>query len=371
MTEERRAKLTTYVLVITSVLTFAISWRFLAPYRTFPTVPYVSGLHSTEFSVAVLLIGCVGLVLASIPRHAIVGLSIFLVCISFLILEDQSRLQPYIYVFLIVAVGLLYHAVTGGKLNTLRTAIIFVYLWAGIQKLNVHYFRDVFPWVFFTPRITHWLSFLTVHPRIVEVMALSSALLEVGAAALLFSRRGRQLGVLGVAAIHTIALILIGPIGIGYAPVVWPWNFAMVAFVWILFWNYDGSLFPVRDPTQVLAVVLFGLLPILNLFSLWDDYLSFHAFSGATMNAYLQIRPGKQAELPLAAQRVLEGNKVAFVDWSLLDTRASAYPAERVYRYIFWEICKTAPDVQLVIVSKPKWPSGRTKNLVEDCPQKH
>ena len=47
---------------------------------------------------------------------------------------------------------------------------------------------------------------------------------------------------LAVAAIHTIALILIGPIGIGYAPVVWPWKFAMVAYAWILFWNYDGSL---------------------------------------------------------------------------------------------------------------------------------
>jgi hypothetical protein len=291
-------------------------------------------------------------------------------CTCFLILEDQSRLQPYIYVSLIVALGLLYHAVRGGELNALRTAVVFVYLWAGIQKLNVHYFRETFPWVFFSPRVTHWLLFLSGHVRIVAVMALASALLEVSAAALLFSRRWRHFGVLAVATIHAVALVLIGPIiGMGYAPVVWPWNFAMVAYAVILFWNYEGSLFPVRDPMQAVAIMLFGLLPILNLFSLWDDYLSFHAFSGATMNAYLQIPQGKETELPLAAQRVLSGNRVEFASWSMSDTRASAYPAARVYRYIFRETCKTAPDAELVIVSKPAWPSGRTTKTLETCPK--
>lgn len=200
-------------------------------------------------------------------------------------------------------------------------------------------------------------------------MALSSALLEVSAAALLFSRRGRHFGVLAVATIHAIALILIGPIGMRYAPVVWPWNVAMVAYVVTLFWNYDGSLFPVRDMMQGVAILLFGLLPILNLFSLWDAYLSFHAFSGGTMEGYLQIPQGKETELPPAARRVLIGNRVAFVNWSMADTRASAYPAERVYRYIFKETCKTAPDATLVIVSKPEWPSGRRTETLESCPQ--
>jgi hypothetical protein len=213
----------------------------------------------------------------------------------------------------------------------------------------VHYFRDVFPWVFFTPSVTHWLSFLTIHPRVVTIMALASALVEVGAAAFLFLRRTRRLGVLVIAAIHIVALVLIGPLGIGYAPVVWPWNFAMVAYAFILFWNYEGTLFPVRDRMQAVAVVLFGFLPILNLFSLWDAYLSFHAFSGATMEGYLEIPKGKETELPPVARRVLQGNRVAFVNWSLADTGASAYPAERVYRNIFRQTCKTTPDASLVI----------------------
>jgi hypothetical protein len=180
MIEEKRAELVAYVLAITAIPTFAISWRFWTPYRTFPTVPYVPGLHPTQFSVVVLVVACVGLVLACVHRHRPLGLATFVLCVCFLVLEDQSRLQPYIYVEAIVAIGLLYHAVRGGELNALRVATVCVYLWAGIHKLNVHYFDDVFPWVFFSPRITHWLSFLESHPTVVRMMALSSALLVGG-----------------------------------------------------------------------------------------------------------------------------------------------------------------------------------------------
>jgi hypothetical protein len=367
MTENRRAKLTTYVLASTSIATFAISWRFWTPYRTYPTVPYISGLHPTGFSVVVLVVACAGLVLACLPRKEIVGLSMFLLSTGFLILEDQSRLQPYIYVEFILALGLLYYSAKGGELGALRLAVAFVYLWTGLHKLNVHYFDEVFPWVFFGSRITHSLSFLQNHPTLVRLMAVSSAFLEVGASVLLAWPKTRVFGVVTVATIHAFALLLIGPIGMRFVPVVWPWNFAMVAYAIFLFWGYDGPILQVRDPVQALTIVLFGLLPILNLFSLCDAYLSFHAFSGATMDAYIQVPEGKENELPPAARRVLNEHRVHFFNWSLSDTRASAYPAERVYRSIFNQTCKSAPDLELVILSKPEWPSGRRTKQMEKC----
>jgi hypothetical protein len=191
----------------------------------------------------------------------------------------------------------------------------------------------------------------------------------VGAAAFLLSTKTRSFGVIAVATIHVVALLLIGPFGMRFAPVVWPWNFAMVAYVLVLFWNFDGPILHVRDPAHALTVILFGVLPALNLFSLWDAYLSFHAFSGAHVDASLQIPDVKESELPPAARRVLYKHRVLFDSWSMNDTRASAYPAERVYRSIFRETCKRAPDAQLVIVGKPEWPSGRTSETVEKCPE--
>jgi Vitamin K-dependent gamma-carboxylase len=367
MSEERRAQLTAYVLASTSIVTFGISWRFWTPYRTFPMVPYISGMHPTGFSVIVLVAACVGLLLGCIPRWRTIGFTAFLLCMCFLILEDQSRLQPYIYVSLILAFGLLYYAIKGGDLSAPRIAIVLVYVWAGIHKLNVHYFDQVFPWVFLSGPLTHWLSFLQNHTTIVRLVALSTALMEVGAGVLLLWRKTRTVGVLVIAVIHAIALLLIGPLGLRFAPVVWPWNVALVAYAFTLFWRYDGDFLRLRNAAHALTVILFGVLPLLNLFSLWDAYLSFHAFSGATMDAYLQVPRGKETELPLAAHRVLSEGRVPFASWSMSDNRASAYPAERVYHAVFREVCKTGPDLLLVIVSKPDWPSGRRAERLEKC----
>lgn len=367
MTEECRAGLVVCVLSSTSLSTFGISWRFWTPYRTYPEVPYVPGLHATGFSVALLIAACLGLILACVPRLRVVALLVFVLCTIFLILEDQSRLQPYLYVELMVGIGLIYYTLNGRDLNGIRIALVLVYFWTGIQKLNVHYFREVFPWVISSG--THCPS-LGGHPRLLAPLALATALLEIAVGLLLLWPRTRRYGIAAVIFVHASALFLIGPFGMNYAPVVWPWNIAMIAYVWILFRRYDRSILRVRDPIHVLAIVLFGLLPILNLFSLWDDYLSFHAFSGSQMDAYLRVPKGTERELPATARRALQGGKVWFANWSLSDNGASAYPAERIYHSVFRRLCITAPDLELVIVSKPEWPSGRTTEAREECPEK-
>jgi hypothetical protein len=86
------------------------------------------------------------------------------------------------------------------------------------------------------------------------------------------------------------------------------------------------------------------------------------------MDAYLDVPKGKDEELPQAAHRVLQNGKVTFANWSMSDNRASAYPAERIYRSVFRQTCKSAPDLMLVIVSKPQWPTGRTAETLEKCP---
>jgi hypothetical protein len=199
-------------------------------------------------------------------------------------------------------------------------------------------------------------------------MALLSALLEFGAGALLIWPKTRSVGIAVIVVLHLTLLLLIGPIGLNYAPVVWPWNVAMASWVVALFWKWtERDAFKIRDPVHAVVLILFGLLPALNLVGLWDAYLSFHAFSGAQMDAYLEVPPGLETELPEPARRVLHDHRVYFASWSFADNGASAYPAERVYHRVFKTMCKTAPDIILVIVSKPQWPSGRTTEISETC----
>jgi hypothetical protein len=82
----------------------------------------------------------------------------------------------------------------------------------------------------------------------------------------------------------------------------------------------------------------------------------------------LEIPQGDEPKLPQSARDVLVGDRVYFSPWSIKDTNVDAYPAERVYRGIFSQVCRQVPDLILVIVSKPEWPSGRTTDKRESCP---
>jgi hypothetical protein len=287
------------------------------------------------------------------------GLLIFSLCTAFLVLEDQSRLLAWVYISLVAAVCLLVD-----RLDCFRLALPFVYFWAGFHKFNGQYLTRVFPWVFFTPHITHWLSYLG-HWRL---MAAASAACELSVAPLLFWRRSRRWGVYLAVSLHLMILVLIGPLGSNIYQCVWAWNVGMAAWIVVLFWNFNEPvrLFPVRDVMRGAVIFLFVLMPILNMFALWDDGASFHQFSGVSVAAWLEIPQGKEPELPRSAREVMFDDRVNFSDWAVKDTNADSYAAERVYRGVFRQICRQAPAAILVI-EKYKWPSGRATDKRETC----
>ena len=75
-------------------------------------------------------------------------------------------------------------------------------------------------------------------------MAAGSAFLELGIAPLLFWRRSRRWGI--YLALHSIILLLVGPLGMNHFQCVWAWNVGMAAWVAVLFRNFD-------EPTRLFA----------------------------------------------------------------------------------------------------------------------
>lgn len=99
----------------------------------------------------------------------------------------------------------------------------------------------------------------------------------------------------------------------------------MAAWVVVLFWNLDEPIRLSPDLMQGVVLLFFVLLPFFNMFSLWDEDLSFHQFSGATVAAYSEVPQGEVSKLPQSARYVMVGDRVYFSTWSDKDTRIGAF----------------------------------------------
>src|SRR5262249_2779491 len=118
----------------------------------------------------------------------------------------------------------------------------------------------------------------------------------------LLTRRCRKPAVVAALATHLFVLLLL--IASGENTVVWPWNVAMVALVLILFWQDEQTspreILIARSPSHVVVLVLFGVLPALSFFDLWDSYLSAALYSGNTDQAVIYVSRPVIDQLPAA-----------------------------------------------------------------------
>ena len=262
-------------------------------------------------------------------------------------LEDESRLQPwfYQYSFMLAAFCLYGWGRMGASdaFNTCRLIVAATYFWSGLQKANAGFFEGTYPWL--VEPLTSWL------PGWAGSTLLSGAyavpVLETAIGLGLLTRRFRKFAVIGALLMHAFIMLCVGPLGSDHNTVVWPWNFAMSAFVLILFWRAPDEPSPstILEPGRNLSpgsalraavLVLFAFMPLFNFFGLWDSYLSSSLYSGASKQAYVLVWDGSG----------WQGTGIANLAWQELNT--PAYPEERVFKSVFaqrW--CEAGRDKEL------------------------
>jgi hypothetical protein len=161
--------------------------------------------------------------------------------------------------------------------------------------------------------------------------------------------------------------------------VVWPWNVAMPALVFILFWR--GRNFSARDilwnggrAFHVLALALFLLAPALGLFGHWDSYLSAALYAGNTQRATLRIGGPVRDALPPRVQRVVrvtsEGAMLSVTRWSYAELNVPPYPEPRIFRRVARRLCEYAADpedVVLTVRGRPRILDGARDEKTYNC----
>ncbi len=366
------------LIVVAFLATIAVTIPAWFDARPFPTAP-VFELQPLACGVSLTLLGLLAVSLVALffyPQSLIAGIGLVLVYGVF-VLHDQSRLMPYLlqYVVMLLVIGW----GARGKRDRIDTAwavcqlIMFsIYLWAGIQKLNISFVLHGFPW-FVEP-------FIGVIPEEHRVLALLGGLLvpfiESGLALLLFSKKRFRFGVIGLTAMHLFILLCLGPLGHNWNHAVWPWNVVMIWSLWTFF-DRPLGLGPLQRAPLIGGVValLYLFLPALNLVGLWDDYLSHSLYSRRAARAVLEVAPEDIERLPRELHSgfiTRENGRTEFslVNYSMLNLGLPVYPAERVLTQIGQELCRRyalSNKTATVVYEKPGRRSGDVSSVTTVC----
>jgi hypothetical protein len=379
-TPERQAVWLVRLIAAAIGCAFLISWKLWISSRLFPLAPVSNRLPEIAYPLDYIwFLSLLGLlaVIGFRPRSRKMVL-IFVCLAASLSLWDQTRWQPwfYQYLFMLAAIGLLAWRKTESSrnrtaLDVCRLIVAATYFWTGFQKLNITFVRETWPeWAAFLPGF--WQSIAQRVPAfLIVVIPLVEILIGFG----LLSRRFRNRGVLLATATHTAILMLL--FLTGENAVVWPWNVAMVLFVWILFWDDKETtgrrIVAGRNPFHLLVLLLFAILPSLSLVGLWDSFLSSSIYSGNTYQAAIYLGPTLLARLPTEIHpHVWQKTKPFFLDmnrWAYAELRVPVYPEPRVFRQVAKRICKYAEGekLSLWIKQKPDPFTGSFGSEYYDC----
>ena len=339
--------------------------------RTFPRAPLVVALYGkfvTPFEY--LLSGLLATALAAslFARRPAKYLAASIVALVLLTLSDQTRLQPWVYQYLVLLTLVALHARRGDverpavvSLFAARLVVASLYFWGGAQKLNYSFGHEVLAQL-----LAPVQGLVTLGEA--QLSALGIAVAEMFTGCGLLLKRTRKLCVWLALAMHALILGLL--IAEGRNSVVWVWNAALALAVVVLFscadapgrrvaaeWRAGGA----SARVSLTLAALYATLPLLSFWGRWDMYLSGALYSGNTAVAVVRVGEREYARLPAAAQRQVFRTKsgelmLPLFEWSMAELNVPPYPEARAFRQVAREVCRWTGDddrTQLITKERP------------------
>ena len=363
---------------------FLLSAQLWGVSRSYPLSPVAESLPAVPPLLARIWFVALLVLLAMIavvrqPRRYVLA---FVALAGLLSLFDQSRWQPWFYQYLFMFAALVLYPwrerdpeKREAALNVCRLIVASTYFWSGLQKLNINFVEDLFPWL-----VTPLVALLPASSEgLIQSLAIAAPFVEAGIGVGLLTRF-RNVAVMLALSMHIFILFSLGPLGHDWNTVVWPWNAAMMVFVVTLFWRTENfsarKILVPQTPFHWLVLLLFGVMPLFSFFGLWDAYLSATLYSGSTKSATLYVSETVKNKLPettrnLASKSGADGTSVISVTaWSWQELNVPAYPEDRVFKKIARYVCAYAEEpsgVRLTIEGKPDPTEGSREAEIYDC----
>ncbi|HWY12924.1 MAG TPA: hypothetical protein VN026_16435 [Bacteroidia bacterium] len=366
-----RLKLIKISVAIGLLLSMLCSYNLWGGQRWFPVCPVFKGFSiSPPYDYILLgleIILIFFLVTVSKPRSVI-----FLILVLNLVyvLLDQNRLQPWFFIYNSFLAVLLFYNWRIDNINNYNSFFIIlqlcfaaIYIYSGLQKFNPGFINDTYPW--FIKPLVNFVSErqMTTLYKTGYVIPLIEIFIGFG----LLIKPLRFIAIPLVILLHVIILILMGPFGNNYNPVVWPWNLMMIVLAVLLFSGKTNERFfsishLFKQPVFYLVMMLFWILPAFNLVGKWETYLSFSLYSGNNNNAKIILCDEAYNRLPFYIRHYVhyQGGQYLLYpkEWCLYELKTPLYPEKRVfenvYNYVQVISHSTEQDVKLVYIEKLK-----------------
>ncbi len=360
------------ILIVSTAIMIGISWPLWVEGGLFPRVPFIGGMRRPDLLWSwVRLIALLATMAAGILDRRWLAAS--LVLLGWMILEDQSRLQPWAYQFLLMSLALV-ACPSAQAMGLCRLFLIALYFHSGLSKLNGSFVREMGS-TFMVMAARHLglhLQVLSTSTR--DLLTLAMPAWEILAAIGLVDRRTRTWAMAGAIVQHLALLVLLGPWGMDHSANVLIWNMAMIPEVFLLFRRRkaaevgasSGGYPPAASATRV-VFILAAILPFGEPFGFWDSWPSFSLYSSRTAQLFYRVYDADYGAYPEALKRHFFTGRIdhwlELNDWSLAERRVPVYPQARTLNGIAEGLASryggpNSPTVYL------RAPAGRRNGLI-------
>lgn len=335
-------------LCLSTAAMIAVSYPLWVSGGLFPRVPFVAGLRLLpvgaswiRFTVTILALGTAA---AGIRPRASLGLALGLS--AWMLLEDQFRLQPWMYQFLLMGLAMA-TCPAAHATGLCRLFVVAMYVHSALSKFDSAFLQGTGNLLIGAVQklgLLHPLGWLV--PRWVKpALVVSMPLWELLTGFALACRKTWRIGVIGAVILHVSLLILLGPWFLDHSTNVLIWNAACAIEVFLLF-RKAGSDPDLETPEGVprlsgltrTVFLLAGLLPFGERAGLWDTWPSFALYAQHNERISFQDLTGELDPYPPSIRphmRVFEtsdGLRGLVLDlqaWSLAERRVPVYPQGR------------------------------------------
>lgn len=337
-------KLTVLIGLFTSIL---LSHNLWAGDRWFPKTSFIDnyiGIPAPyDYIHLIILLGL--LVFSFISQKKIPSILLLLFCL-YLCFDDQNRLQPWFYNYILILFILLFYKYRVDESNNYTTVFIslqilvaLIYIFSGIQKMNASFVPHTFEWMvssFDTILSKRQLNLVTKFGYVIPYFEL---IIGVG----LLIKPLRYIIIPLVIIMHLFILIMSGSMGKNYNVVILPWNIIMIALVLLLFANvkqerfFDIS-FLFKGLSFYIVITLMLIFPIFSLKNQYDSYLSSSLNSSNLNDCKLILSDKAYKQLPYYIRcyviKKKDYNELQIKKWALNELNVPCVPEYRIFKNV-------------------------------------